>query len=63
MSLNELFDAHNPDGSGRRNPQIPFAFDGFAVLVNGNAVPASEARERALEDGDKVYIIPLLDGG
>ena len=57
MTLKELVDDYNADHPGR------LAFDGFIVLVNDAALPALQAREKTLQDNDKILIVPLLDGG
>jgi sulfur carrier protein ThiS len=57
MSLKELVDDYN-SASGKL-----LAFDGFAVIINGSALAASQAQERTLLDNDKIFIVPLLDGG
>ena len=57
MSLKELVGNYNAD-SGKQ-----LAFDGFVVLVNGAALTVSQAQERTLQDNDKIFIVPLLEGG
>jgi len=57
MTLKELIDVYNED-----HPR-QLTFDGFVVLVNGVALTALQAQERALLDNDKILIFPLLDGG
>lgn len=37
--------------------------DGVAVAVNGEVVPRSVRRERALADGDRVEVIRAVGGG
>jgi len=57
MTLEELVDDYNADHPGQ------LAFDGFVVLVNGTAFTSLQAREKTLQDNDKIIILPLLDGG
>ena len=56
MSLKELVDAHNAN-----HPRL--VFNGFAVLVNGTALTALQAEETALQENDRIFIVPLLSGG
>ena len=56
MSLAELVEEYNT--AHRR-----LAFDGFVVIVNDTAITSLQAREMMLNDGDKIVMVPFLDGG
>ena len=57
MSLQELVTDYNNEKNGK------LAFDGFAVIINNNAIQTLEAPARIISDNDNILIIPLLDGG
>lgn len=56
MSLPELVEIYNID-----NPII--AIDDFMIVVNETAISASQARTLTLNDNDKIFFAPMLQGG
>ena len=56
MSLAELVEDYNAT-------RKKIAFDGFVVIINDNAIAPLHAPEMTLNDGDKIAMIPYVDGG
>ena len=38
-------------------------FEEYMVVVNGVAINSAQAEAAVVSDGDKVYIVPKVDGG
>ena len=57
VSLKELMDEYNTVYSKS------LAFDGFVTMVNNTCLNEQQARERVLQDDDRILIIPIIDGG
>ena len=38
-------------------------FDGFVVIVDGQALTTDQAQAKILEGNEDIFIVPVLDGG
>jgi len=57
MSLKELVDDYNADYCKLLD------FNEFLVVINNTGLTAVQAQEKILSDNDKIFIVPMMDGG